>query len=47
MDLVWVEFAPLIPKYSLRNDCIDLLLRQVLKQLWCTETCPRFNQLKT
>ena len=47
MDLVWVEIPLLIPKCSLRNHCIDLLLRQVLKQLRCTETCPGFNQLKT
>ena len=33
MESVWVENPPVIPKCSLRNHCIDLLLRQVFKQL--------------
>ena len=47
MGSVWVENPPPIPKCSLRNHCIDLLLRQVFKQLCCTETHIRVNQLKT
>ena len=47
MDSVWVENLPLIPKYSLRNHRIDLLLRQVFEQLCCTQTRTRIQQLKT
>ena len=46
MDSVWVEKPPLIPKCSLRNNCIDLLLRQVFEQLCCTQTRTRIQQLK-
>ena len=47
MDSVWVENLLPIPKCSLRNHCIDLLLRQVLEQLCCTEPCSGGHQLKT
>ena len=46
MDSVWVENPPLIPKCSLRNHCIDLLLRQVFEQLCCTQARTRIQQLK-
>ena len=47
MDSVWVENPRPIPKWSLRDHCIDLLLRQVLEQLCCTEPCSGGHQLKT
>ena len=47
MDSVWVEKPRPIPKCSLRNHCIDLLLRQVFEQLCCTQTRTRIQQLKT
>ena len=46
MDSVWAENPPLIPKCSLRNQYIDLLLRQVFEQLCCTQTRTRIQQLK-
>ena len=47
MDSVWVENPQLIPKCSLRNHCIDLLLRQVFKQFRCTQARTRIQQLQT
>ena len=46
MNSVWVENPLLIPKYSLRNHCIDLLLRHVFKQLCCTEPRIGVHQLE-
>ena len=46
MDSVWGEIPPLIPKCSLRNHRIDVLLRQMFKQFCCTKTRSRFKQLK-
>ena len=46
MDSVWVENPPLIPKCSLRNRRIDLLLRHVFEQLCCTQARTRIQQLK-
>ena len=46
MDSVWAENPPLIPKYSLRNHCIDRLRRQVFEQLCCAESRIRIHKLK-
>ena len=47
LDSVWVENPQPIPKCSLRNHCIDLLLRQVFKQFRCTQSRIRVHQLET
>ena len=47
MNSVWVENPQLIPKCSLRNHPIDLLLRHVFKQFRCTQSRIRVHQLKT
>ena len=44
---VWGENPLPIPKHSLRNHCIDLLLRQVFKQFCCTQPRISVHQLKT
>ena len=46
MNSVWVENPQLIPKCSLRNHRIDLLLHQVFEQLCCTQARTRIQQLK-